>query len=382
MGNGSDPKKLDTAPPTEAGGAEIDTIRVEIDALDNDLITLLNRRASLAQRIGQVKAESGQRAYAPDRERRLLERLAQRNPGPLPPDSLRLIYKEIISASLSLEAPLDVAFLGPEATFTHDATKRHFGLSARLHPRRTIPDVFNDVQQGRCEYGVVPIENSTEGVVTHTLDMFTNSELLICAEVLMEVSHHLLTRSGNMGTITKVYSHPQALAQCRGWLSSNLPGIPMVDVSSTARAAQLASEDPGAAAVASDMAASMYSLQVAASNLEDLRGNMTRFLVIGRDEPAPSGSDRTSIMFSLKNAPGVLYQALGAFAESSLNLSRIESRPSRQQAWEYQFFVDLVGHKSEPELNQAIDNLRKICVFMKVLGSYPQGRPGAPRKPM
>ena len=352
---------------------QLEKLRGGIDAIDDRVVTLLNERAKIAQKIGAAKAKLGRRAYAPDRERMLLDRLVQRSKGPLPDEGLRLIYKEIISASLALESPLEVAYLGPEATFTHEATKRHFGMSARLQPRRSIGDVFTDVERGRCHYGVVPIENSTEGVVTHTLDTFMGSELTISAEILLEVSHHLLTRAGEMRVVTKVYSHPQALAQCRGWLNANLPGVPLVDVSSTARAAQLAAEDSGAGAVASDLAASMYGLQVAASHLEDVRGNMTRFLVIGHDCPAPTGADRTSIMFAIKDSPGVLFQALGAFASLGINLSRIESRPSRRRAWDYLFFIDLEGHRADPGVEDAIQILRDTCVFMKVLGSYPQG---------
>ncbi|MEE8408594.1 MAG: prephenate dehydratase [Myxococcota bacterium] len=359
---------------TDELDGELDALRSAIDAADDAIIRLLNERAKVALQIGAIKARHAQRAYVPERERLVLDRLVSTNQGPLPEESLRLIYKEIISASLALESPLEVAYLGPEATFTHEATKRHFGLSARLNPRRTIPDVFADVEHGRCEYGVVPIENSTEGVVNHTLDTFVASELGISAEILLEVSHQLLTRSGDLTGITKVYSHPQALAQCRGWLDSNLPGVAQVDVSSTARAAQLAGEDDGAAAVASDLAASLYGLEIAASRLEDAHANLTRFLVIGRDAPAPTGVDRTSVMFALKDAPGILFRALEPFARSEINMSRIESRPSRRRAWDYLFFIDLDGHLAEPRVAEAIAELETACQFMKVLGSYPQGR--------
>lgn len=359
--------------PEEQLANQLAPLRQEIDRIDDQLIELLNARARVAQQVGEVKSRQKQRAYAPERERQLLERLSSKSAGPLPPDSLRLIYKEIISACLALESPLNVAFLGPEATFTHEATKRHFGMSARLSPRSTIPEVFSDVERGRSEYGVVPIENSTEGVVNHTLDSFMQSELSICAEVLLEVSHHLLNRSGTTAGITKVYSHPQALAQCRGWLAQNLPGVALVDVSSTARAAQLAAEDASAAAISSDLAASLYGLRVAASHLEDMRGNMTRFLVIGRDAPTPTGVDRTSIMFALKDEPGILFRALKPFADRGINMSRIESRPSRRRAWDYLFFIDLGGHQAEPAVAEAVAALSETCEFIKVLGSYPAG---------
>lgn len=356
--------------------AAIEKARQQIDHIDDKLLSLLNHRAVVAQKIGRIKAQSQQRAYVPERERQVLERITARNGGPIADESLRTIFKEIVSASLALESPLEVVYLGPEATFTHEATKRHFGMSAKLLPRRTISEVFGDVERGRNEYGVVPIENSTEGVVSHTLDSFMGSELSICAEVLLEVSHHLLSRSGQIKNVTKVYSHPQALAQCRAWLDRNLPGIPLVDVSSTARAAQLAAEDTSAGAIASDLAASIYDLQIVASQLEDLRGNMTRFLVIGRDEPAPSGNDRTSIMFALKDAPGILAQAIAPFASREINLSRIESRPSRRRAWDYLFFIDLLGHRAQAKVAEAIAELTEACDFIKVLGSYPQGTVG------
>lgn len=352
---------------------ELGKLRHEIDHLDDAIIDLLNRRAGCAIQVGQLKAQHAQRAYVPERERQVLDRLVQKSKGPLLPDSLRQIYKEIISASLALESPLDVSYLGPEATFTHEATKRHFGMSARLNARRTIAEVFDDVERERCDFGVVPIENSTEGVVSHTLDSFVSSDLIINAEILLSVSHHLLNRSGTIGGITKVYSHPQALSQCRNWLAQNLPGVPLVDVSSTARAAQLAAEDSTAAAIASDLAASLYSLQIAASHLEDLKSNMTRFLVIGTEEAAPSGTDRTSVMFSVKHAPGILYRALAAFGRNEVNLSRIESRPSRKRAWEYLFFIDVDGHRLDAAVTEAIEELAEASVFIKVLGSYPRG---------
>lgn len=353
---------------------ELGKLRQDIDHLDDRIIDLLNARAKCAIAVGKLKAEHSQRAYVPERERAVLDRLMKKSKGPLMPDALRQIYKEVISASLALESPLDVSFLGPEATFTHEATKRHFGMSARLSARRTIPEVFDDVERDRSDYGVVPIENSTEGVVSHTLDSFVTSDLIISAEVLLSVSHHLLSRNGSIGGITKVYSHPQALAQCRNWLSQNLPGVPLIDVSSTARAAQLAAEDSSAAAIASDLAASIYGLQIASSHLEDLKSNMTRFLVIGTEEAAPTGEDRTSIMFSLKHAPGILYKAIAPFGKHGVNLSRIESRPSRKRAWEYLFFVDVDGHRLDPNVNDAIEELAEASVFMKVLGSYPRGK--------
>lgn len=360
--------------------AQLAPIRKAIDSLDTQIVDLLNRRAQLAVDIGAIKRSLKQRMYAPERERQLIERLLRGNRGPLPGESLRLVYKEIISASLALERPLEVAYLGPEATFTHEATKRHFGSSARLAPLGSIPEVFDEVERGRSEYGVVPIENSTEGVVNHTLDMFMTGELSICAEVLIEVRHNLLTKGGSLAGVRRVVSHPQALAQCRAWLQSSLPNVEQVDVASTARAAQLAAADPEVGAIASDMAAGLYDVQIAAEHIEDFRGNVTRFLVIGNDQTEPTGSDRTSIMFALKDSAGVLYKALRPLAASGLNLSRIESRPSRRRAWDYQFFIDLEGHIAEKRVATAIDRLRTACVFTKVLGSYPRARLSKRRK--
>ncbi len=354
--------------------AELAALRDRIDACDDRLIEVLNERAAVAQSIGRIKTRANLKAYVPERERQVLDRVTKKSPGPLGEESLRLIYKEIISASLALESPLEVAYLGPEATFTHDAAKRHFGMSARLKPCRTIPEVFEEVEHRRCEYGVVPIENSTEGIVNHTLDMFVASELGIAAEVQLEVAQHLLTLNGKKEGIHKIVSHPQALAQCRHWLSQHLPGVPMVDVESTGRAAEMASKDPAVAAVASELAASLYDLRITDRHIEDLRGNVTRFLVIGAEDPPPTKSDRTSIMFALKDAPGILYKALQPFAKARINLSRIESRPSRRRAWDYLFFIDLEGHKAEPRVAGAIAGLKRACSFIKVLGSYPRAK--------
>jgi len=348
-------------------------LREGIDSVDNQLVRLLSERAHLAKRVGELKSRYDKEAYVPEREHRLLNRLMDSNPGPLPNGALKQIYKEIISGCLSLESPLQVVYLGPEGTFTHQATKRHFGMSAQLMPRKGITEIFQDVECKRAEYGVVPIENSTEGVVNPTLDAFMNSDLAICAEVLLPVSHHLLTQSGTAGGINKIYSHPQAIAQCREWLQRHMVDIPCIDVSSTARAAQLAAEDPSAAAIASELAGHIHGLEPAHRNIEDLRGNMTRFLVIGHQDLPPTGDDRTSLMFALKDQPGVLYDALAPFAQHGINMSRIESRPSRRKAWEYLFFIDLVGHKGEDNVAEALRTLSESCQFMKVLGSYPRG---------
>lgn len=370
------PSSVAATPHADADQQALRQLREGIDAADDQIIELLNGRARLAQQIGKIKARRSERFYVPERERQVLARLLSKSQGPLSADSMRLIYKEIISASLALESPLEVVYLGPEATFTHEATKRHFGMSARLRPTRTIADVFADVSRGRCEYGVVPIESSSEGVVSSTLDMFAASDLQICAEVLLEGNYHLLTSSGQMQGVTKVYAHAESVAPCIPWLKAHLAGVPVVDVPSTSRAAQLAAEDTTAAALGTELAASLYGLQVAATSLEEHSGTLTRFLVIGHDHPKPTGRDRTSIMFSLKDTPGILFKALAPFAAAGINMSRIESRPSRQQAWEYMFFIDLDGHRDDDAVAHGLKILQDMCVFFKVLGSYPQGELG------
>ena len=350
----------------------LDQLRNEIDAVDDTILDLLNRRATLAQAVGRIKTESHRDYHVPSREREIYERLTARNPGPFPTEAVRSVYREIISASLSLEAPMRVAFLGPPATFSHLAALQQFGLSAELVPQKSIPAVFEEVEKGRALYGVVPVENSTEGVVSHTLDMFVESELTINAEVLLEVSHFLLSRTGRMEDIRKVYSHPQPLAQCRVWLADNLPNMPLVDVASTTLAAQIVSEDYTAAAIASEYAATLYNLKIVKERIEDQVNNITRFLVIGKKAMDRGSDDKTSLMFSVKDEPGILYRMLEPFAKRGLNLSKIESRPFKKKAWEYIFFLDLIGHISDPEVAAAVRELRECCQFVKILGSYPK----------
>ncbi|HEY6838604.1 MAG TPA: prephenate dehydratase, partial [Geobacteraceae bacterium] len=296
------------------------------------------------------------------------------NPGPFPNEALRSVFREIISASLALEAPMKVAFFGPKATFTHMAAMQQFGLSAELVPQKSIPAVFEEVEKGLAQYGVVPVENSTEGVVSHTLDMFMESQLKINAEVLLEIHHHLLSRTGRLEDVKKVYSHPQALAQCRDWLAEHLPNVPVVDVASTAVAAQIVSDDYNAAAIASELAAVMYDLKVVRERIEDQVNNFTRFLVIAKKLADPSGDDKTSLMFAVKDEVGILHRMLEPFARRGINLSKIESRPFKKKAWEYVFFLDLEGHISTPLIAEAVEDLKGCCQFVKVLGSYPKAK--------
>jgi len=352
----------------------LSALRQQIDAIDDRILDLLNRRAELVISVGKAKLGASSDYYVPSREQAIYARLIAANAGPFPEEGVRRVFREIISASLSLEQPLKVAFLGPQGTFTHVAAMQQFGFSAQLVPIKSIPSIFEEVGRGRANYGVVPVENSNEGVVSHTLDMFIKSDLKIIAEVLIEVSHDLLNRTGKIEDIRKVVSHPQALAQCRVWLEENLPDVPLVDMPSTTQAAQQAAEDESVAAIASEAAANLYGLRPVKHRIEDNPNNFTRFLVIGQQTPEPGGNDKTSIMFSVRDEPGILYRMLEPFSKRGLNLSKIESRPTKGRAWEYIFFLDLEGHVSAEQVSAAIEELKGYCQFLKVLGSYPKAR--------
>jgi chorismate mutase/prephenate dehydratase len=356
------------------GPLDLDALRREIDAVDDRILELLNERARLVRGVAAWKEQHARPFYVPERERQVVERLSANNSGPFPTDGIRPVFGEIMSACLSLEQRLRVAYLGPEATFTHQASRSRFGLSARYIPAATIAGVFAEVEKGSAELGVIPVENSTEGVVSHTLDVFMESDLAIQQEIVIAVSLCLLTRATGLSEVRKVYSHPQAIAQCRRWLGTNLPGAAPIEVASTAMAARLARDDVAAAAVASELAAQLYDLPVARRRIEDERVNFTRFLVIGRAEPpsppVPGRAYKTSIMFTLKDRPGGLHHALAPFAAHDVNLSRIESRPSRRRAWDYVFFVDVEGHPLEPATAAAIAEFRSGCELVKLLGTY------------
>ncbi|GAB4262208.1 MAG: prephenate dehydratase [Deferrisomatales bacterium] len=353
----------------------LDKLRRAIDEVDRRILELLNERARLALEVGRVKQASGAVYYAPSREEDLLRKLQQVNPGPFPGSAIRAVWKEIISASLALEHPLVVAYLGPQATFTHQAGLKRFGLSARYQPARTIGEVFDQVEKDKADYGVIPVENTTEGVVSHTLDMLLRSDLKIVAEVYLRVTHYLMNRSGRLEDVGRVYSHPHALAQCRRWLEEHLPDVPVFDASSTAQAARIASEDPQVAAIAGELASGLYGLEVVEGRIEDNPNNFTRFLVIGREIPEPSGRDKTSLVFAVKDEVGALYHMLRPFYESQVNLTKIESRPMREEAWQYVFFVDCEGHVTDPAVEAALGALEKRCRFLKILGSYPCSSP-------
>lgn len=351
--------------------------RKKIDEINLEILKLLNKRTRLVLEIGRIKTRGKKAFYAPDRERQIYKRLEAANKGPFPNKALRNVFREIMSASLSLEKPLKIAFLGPVATFTHQACVQHFGLSGEFLPKKDIADVFNDVEKGRADFGVVPIENTAEGVVTHTLDTFVTSQLKISAEVMLEVSLSLMNRTGKVEDITRVYSHAHALAQCKHWLKKNLPDAVLTDVTSTAKAAQMAGEDETTAAVASAAAADMYDLRIVEKSIEDSANNYTRFLVIGKDVGKKTGNDKTSLVFAIKDSPGALYKMLKPFASRGLNLTKIESRPLKTKAWEYVFFVDMDGHITDRAVKEAVAELDTVCSFLKVLGSYPKLWPPA-----
>lgn len=352
---------------------ELENLRKEIDEIDDKILKLLNERSNIVLDIAHIKRNENARFYSPERERQILERLTSLNKGPFPDETLKVIYREILSASLSLEEPLKVACLGPLATFTHLAALRHFGSSASFVPVISIKEVFDAVETGKAEFGVVPIENSNEGVITYTLDLFMDYDLKVSAEVMLEITHNLLSKSGDKARIKKIYSFSPPTAQCRRWLQSNMPGIPIIEATSTANAAELAFRDDEAAAIASELAAEIYDLQFVERSIEDNKHNFTRFLVISKDFPQKSGKDKTSIMFSIKDKPGALYNILEPFKKAKINLTKIESRPSKRKAWEYIFFVDMEGHVEDKRLRKAIDTLKDNCLYLKILGSYPHG---------
>jgi len=345
-------------------------LRKKIDAIDAKLVRLLNERTRHVLEIGKIKQLAGEEIYAPEREEAVLQRVLEKNKGPLLQESLRAIYREIMSSALALEKPLVIAYLGPEATYSHMASVKKFGASLRYEPQPNIADVFTAVAKGRADYGVVPIENSTEGAVTHTYDMFIHSDLKICAQVMLRIRHNLMS-AGQRNQIRTLYSIPQVFAQCRQWLQTNMPRVELIEVSSSSRAAQIAKEDPSAGALASELAAEIYGLTIHDRHIQDSSENVTRFLVIGRKSPPRTGNDKTSIMFSVQDRVGALHDCIASFKKFKINMTKIESRPNRQKAWEYYFFVDFLGHADDPRVKKALAELAKHTMFVKILGSYP-----------
>ena len=350
----------------------LDEIRKRIDTIDKQLLDLLSQRADLVHEVGLIKKRDNLQIYAPDREEALLRKLVEMNEGRLPEKSIRSIYREIMSAALALEEDLKIAYLGPEGTWTHQAAIKKFGHSVNYTPHASFADVFDDVARRRTDYGVVPIENSTEGAVSHTLDLFVDSPLRICAQILLRIDNNLLAAISREEVRT-LYSHPQVFGQCKNWILRNLPDADLVEVSSTTKAAHLAHENAseGAAALGGRLAAELAGLEVLDEAIQDRATNTTRFLVIGEKTCPPTGNDRTSILFSVHDRPGSLVAALKAFDSFEINMSKIESPPSKQKDWEYIFYVDLAGHCENEQVSSALEELEKHCSLVKLLGSYP-----------
>ena len=348
------------------------SVRAKIDVIDSAILSFLNKRAKLSLQVGRIKHKNNQQIYSPDREREVMGRIKSLNKGPIKNESLEAIYTEVMSSSLSLEKKLLIAYLGPKATFTNQAALKKFGSSVNYLAVNSITDVFTEVEKINADYGVVPIENSIEGAVTHTLDMLVDSDLKICSQILLEISHNLLSRY-KKANIKKIYSIAQVFGQCRIWLETNMPNIELIEVSSTTKAAQICAREKNSACIASLLAAKEYKLDLIARSIEDSPHNIKRFLVIGKDDCPQTGKDRTSLIFSIKDSVGALHDMLVPFKKYKINLTKIESRPSKRRAWNYFFFVDLEGHRLNPNVKKALNQLEEKCKFLKVLGSYPVG---------
>ena len=344
--------------------------RKAIDQLDAHVVRLLNERTQHVLAIGELKLKAGEEIYAPHRERAVFDRVCGHNAGPITNEQLRAIYREIMSSALALEKTMTIAYFGPEATFTHQAALQKFGASLDYSAQKTIGDVFTEVAKKSADYGVVPVENSTEGVVTHTLDMFVDSELKIVSQIVLHIQQCLMSNA-KLAQIKTLYVHPQSLAQCRGWLAKNLPRVEIVETSSNARSAELAAQEKFSAALGGVLAAEKYGLKILAQDIQDNSVNVTRFIVLGRTCSPPTGNDRTSLMISVADKSGALHEAIAAFRQFKINLTKIESRPSKRKAWEYFFFIDCDGHFQDAKVAKAIQLLGTHCNFVKILGSYP-----------
>ena len=369
--------ELPETPPQNALNGDLDQqlagMRRAIDAIDGQLLELLNQRARCAQQVGEIKSAHGQAGfiYRPEREAQVLRRIQEMNPGPLSNETATWFFREVMSACLSLEQPLSVAFLGPLGTFSESAAIKHFGHAARLMPQPSIDDVLREVEAGHADYAVVPIENSTEGAIGRTLDLLLTTPLKICGEVVLRIHQNLLSNEASVDSISRVYSHAQSLAQCHEWLNRNLPKAERISVGSNAQAVQLAAAEAGAAAIAGAAAGERYQLAQVASSIEDEPNNTTRFVVLGRQDASVSGRDKTSLIMSAQNRTGSLVTLLAPLAEAGVSMSRLESRPARHTLWEYVFFVDVEGHRDDPAVAVALAELARRAAYLKVLGSYP-----------
>jgi chorismate mutase/prephenate dehydratase len=348
-------------------------LRAKLQQKDLDIVQLLNERAHLALEIGKTKYAQGRDIYDPSQEDKVYDYLREMNTGPLPEKALKDIFREIISSARALQEPTLVAYLGPEASFCYLAAQSHFGKSARYYSQAKVSEVFDEVERGRLAWGVVPVENSLEGSVKTTLDRLISTPLNIRAEIFLRISHCLISRGTRRDTIKRVYSHPQAFAQCQGWLRRNLPHSRLIEVDSTVAAAEHVLKDRKAAAIASNLAAATYELKIIAEGIEDSPLNTTRFLVIGRRQGVATGNDKTSVLFATQHVPGALHKALEPFARDKINLTRIESYPMKDRLWKYLFFVDLAGHQDEKKIKKCLTEMQKVTTLFKILGSYPRG---------
>jgi len=348
---------------------ELLKLRNEIDRIDEEILARLAERARCAQRVGEIKR--GVMYYRPEREAQVLRRLAELNPGPLSADAVKTIFREVMSACLGLEQPLRVAYLGPAGTFSESASRKHFGSAPNFLPMPAIDDVFRAVEAGNADYGVVPVENSTEGAVGGTLDLLLANPLKVCGEVRLRIHQQLMSRAEGIGAARRIYSHAQSLAQCHEWLNRNLPHLPRIPVASNAEAARMAAEDPESCAIAGEAAAQLYGLNILAPNIEDDPNNTTRFLVIADHDAGPSGRDRTSLVFSAANRPGAIHGLLEPLARHGVDMTKLQSRPARSGLWEYVFYADINGHREDAAVAAALKELDERAAFVKVIGSYP-----------
>ena len=355
---------------------KLETLRQRIDQLDSDILRLISERASCAKQVADVKLADDPTTvfYRPEREAQVLRRIMALNDGPLDDEEMARLFREIMSACLALEQPIKVAYLGPEGTFTQQAALKHFGESAISLPMAAIDEVFREVEAGAVNYGVVPVENSTEGVVNHTLDTFMESSINICGEVVLRIHHHLLvSENTRRDKVSRIYSHPQSFAQCRKWLDAHFPHAERVPVASNAEAAKLVKTEWHSAAIAGDMAGKLYGLERIAEKIEDRPDNSTRFLIIGSQDVPLSGDDKTSLVVAMRNQPGALHDLLEPFHRHQIDMTRLETRPARSGVWNYVFFIDFKGHHAEPQVAAMLEEVRLRAADLKVLGSYPQG---------
>ncbi|WDP88254.1 MAG: prephenate dehydratase [Desulfobacter sp.] len=346
-------------------------LREEIDRIDARILELINRRLNIGEQVGMVKKQKGSQILDRARERMVVENLFKINQGPANPELIQYIFNVIITATREIQKPKTIAFLGPKASYTHIAALNHFRHSGDFAEQPSLFDVFREVERSQGHYGVVPVENSIEGAVNHTLDLFTEFDLNICAEHYEPISHDLLSITGEPDDVRTIYSHPQAIAQCKGWIRKHFPEAEVLETSSTSKAAQMAAGDETVAAIASQKAAHIYELLPVASKIEDRGGNITRFLVIGKDSPEPTGKDKTSIMFATSHTPGALFKALAPIDRAGLNMVKLESRPTRHHNWSYYFFMDIEGHIKEAAVSRTIDEIRSATLSLKILGAYP-----------